>query len=456
MFIFYNILISSLFLTFLPLSLLYLFSKTEFVVKEYLERLGIYPKPFKNYIKLIKKEKKDLVWIHAASLGEIKMATTIINGLQEKEVNLNYIVSTNSSAGRQMAERLFGPEKTILIPVDLPWIIKHLVEKIKPRLSIFVEFEAHPNFIHYLSKVGSKLVLINGSMDNKIIKEYNYFPGLLARTLRKFDFLGMKTEEEEENVKNMGIEPDKIEVTGNIKMNYFLKLIDEDKVKNIKQKLKIPHNAEVIVVGSTHSGEEELIFRIYWEIKNEVENVFFILAPRHIERTKRIKLLGGRYQLKLVERTKIDLLDGWLKKDEILILDTMGELADLYSIATIVFVGGSLVDKGGHNLFEPVVYGKPVLFGPYIQDFEESAHLLQERRIGIMVNDEEELKTQIISLLKNKTEQRAIYERAKELLKEDKGMMERYINIVEQLLESETRKGGYICIERQEDTFSVL
>lgn len=456
MFIFYNILISSLFLTFLPLSLLYLFSKTEFVVKEYLERLGIYPKPFKNYIKLIKKEKKDLVWIHAASLGEIKMATTIINGLQEKEVNLNYIVSTNSSAGRQMAERLFGPEKTILIPVDLPWIIKHLVEKIKPRLSIFVEFEAHPNFIHYLSKVGSKLVLINGSMDNKIIKEYNYFPGLLARTLRKFDFLGMKTEEEEENVKNMGIEPDKIEVTGNIKMNYFLKLIDEDKVKNIKQKLKIPHNAEVIVVGSTHSGEEELIFRIYWEIKNEVENVFFILAPRHIERTKRIKLLGGRYQLKLVERTKIDLLDGWLKKDEILILDTMGELADLYSIATIVFVGGSLVDKGGHNLFEPVVYGKPVLFGPYIQDFEESAHLLQERRIGIMVNDEEELKTQIISLLKNKTEQRAIYERAKELLKEDKGMMERYINIVKQFLEPETGKGGYSYSERQEDTFSVL
>lgn len=456
MFVLYNILISALFLLFLPLSLLYLFSKTEFVVKEYLERLGIYPKCFKDYIKLVKKEKKDLVWIHAASLGEIKMATAIMNGLREKQINLNYIVSTNSSAGRQMAERLFGPEKTILIPVDLPWIIKYLVETIKPKLSIFVEFEAHPNFIHFLSKVGSKLVLINGSMDNKIINDYDYFPGLLARTLRKFDFLGMKTDEEVEKVKNMGIEPEKIEVTGNIKMDYSLKTTDEDKINRIKQRLKIPHNAEVIVVGSTHSGEEGLFFKIYREIRSEVENAVLILAPRHIERTKRIKRLGERYGLKLVERTKIDSLDRWLEEDEIIILDTMGELADLYSVATIVFVGGSLVDKGGHNLFEPVVYGKPVLFGPYIQDFEESAQLIQEKRIGIMVKDEEELKTQIISLLKDKTEQRAIYERARKLLMEDKGLMGRYINIVEQLLESETRKGGYICIERQKNTLSIL
>lgn len=454
MFVFYNILISFLFLLFLPFSLLHVFGKAEFVVRDYLERLGVYPKCFEDYLERVKKEKKDLVWIHAASLGEIKMATAILNGLQERQTDFNYVVSTNSRAGRQMAEQLFGPEKTILIPVDLPWIIKHLVEKIRPKLSIFVEFEAHPNLIHFLSKTGSKLVLLNGSMDNKILKDYYaYFPGLLALTLRKFDFLGMKTAKEAEKIKNMGVEPDKIEVTGNIKMDYSFKIIVEDKIKRLKQKLKIPANAEVIIVGSTHSGEEELIFKIYRELKREVETLVLLLAPRHIERTKRIKRLGEKYGLKLVERSKIDSLAGWLTGDEILILDTMGELAELYSIATIVFVGGSLVDKGGHNLFEPVVYGKPVLFGPYIQDFAELAQLLMAKRIGIMVKDEEELKTQIISLLKDKTEQKAIYERARKLLKEDKGLMEGYINLVEQLLKQKIKKGGFSSVKSKKILF---
>jgi 3-deoxy-D-manno-octulosonic-acid transferase len=436
MFVFYNISISALFLLLLPLSIFYVFSKTEFVVKEFLGRLGFYPKSFMDNIKLVKKEKKDLVWIHAASLGEIKMATTIINELKERQANLGFIVSTNSSAGRQMAERLFGREQTLLIPIDLPWIIKHLVEMINPKLSIFVEFEARPNFIYYLSRTGSKLVLINGSMDNKILKDYDYFPGLLAGTLRKFDFLGMKTEEEVEKVKNMGIERNKIEVTGNIKMDNSLKVIDENEKNSIKQRFKIPSDAEIIVAGSTHSGEEELIFRIYREVKREVKNVVLILAPRHIERTKRIKLLGESYQLKLVERTKIEAIDGWLKNDEILILDTMGELADLYSIATIVFVGGSLVDKGGHNLFEPVVYGKPVLFGPFIQDFKESAESLLEHQIGIMVKDENDLKTRILSLLNDKDQQQLIYSKASELLKEDKGLIEKCIKVIEQFVES--------------------
>lgn len=434
MFVFYNIVISALFLLFLPLSLLYVFCKTEFLVKEYLERLGFYPECFRHYIKEAKKEKKDLLWIHAASLGEIKIATDIVNGLKEKHRDLSFIVSTNSSAGRQMAEMLFGPEKAILIPLDLPWIIKYLVEMVRPKFAIFVEFEARPNFIHLLSKTGSKLVLINGSLDNKILKDYDYFPGLLAKTLRKFNLLVMKTAEEGEKLKNLGIEQNKIEVTGNIKMDNSLKTVDEKKIKSLKERLKIPDNAEIIVAGSTHSGEEELIFKIYREIKREVENVVLILAPRHIERTKRIKLLGEKYQLKLVERTKIEEIDGWLKEDEIIILDTMGELADLYSIATIVFVGGSLVDKGGHNLFEPVVYGKPVLFGPFIQDFKESAELLLEHQIGIMVEDENDLKMKILALLNDKEQQQFIYRKASELLKEEKNFRKKCINLIEEFL----------------------
>jgi 3-deoxy-D-manno-octulosonic-acid transferase len=448
MFVIYNILISALFLLFLPLSLLFVFIKAEFAVKEFTGRLGFYPKHFNDYIKLVKKEKKDLVWIHAASLGEIKMATTIMKELNENQVNLSYIVSTNSSAGRQMAERLFGPEKTILIPLDLPWIIKSLVGRIKPKVTILVEFEARPNFIYNLSRIGSKIILLNGSMDNKILKDYVYFPGLLSSILSKLDFLGMKTEEEVAKVRKLRIEPSKIKVTGNMKMENSLKIVDEQSRNILKERLKIPYHVDVIIIGSTHSGEEELIFKIYQDIKREIKDVVLILAPRHIERTNRIKILGESYQLKLVERTKIDVVvNRQLADDEIIILDTIGELAALYSIATVVFVGGSLVDKGGHNLFEPVVYGKPVLFGPYIQDFKESAELLLENQIAIMVKNEEELKTQILFLLKDKARQQLIFDKASELLRKENGLIKKNIKIIEEYLKKHGlifyEKGGY-------------
>ena len=430
----YNLLLSLLFLLLLPFALCYLLFKPK-LWGEVKERIGLFPQRVNNYLKGLKQEKKDLIWVHAASVGELMMAKTIIGELVNKYSNIGYLVSTNSSSGMKMAAQLFGSEKHILIPLDLPWIMKLLVSRIKPKVTILVEFEAWPNFIDNLSRIGSKIVLVNASMNKKIIKSYNYFPGLLTTTLNKLDFLGMQSEEEAEKVKALGVERSKIKITGNMKFDNYFKAKDKMGASELKDRLQIPRNAPILIAGSTHSGEEEMLFRIYPEIKKEIKDLLLIIAPRHLERTEEVKLLGESYNLKMVECTKFDTPGfRWSFADGIIILDTMGELADLYTIASVVFVGGSLVDNGGHNLFEPVIYGKPVLFGPYIQDFKETAELLLENQIGIMVKNEEELKNKILLLLQDENRRREIRGKAEELLAIEKGAVKRSIKIIQELL----------------------
>ena len=434
MLVLYNLLLSLLFLLLLPFALCYLLFKPK-LWGEVKERIGLFPQRVNNYLKGLKQEKKDLIWVHAASVGELMMAKTIIGESVNKYSNIGYLVSTNSSSGMKMAAQLFGSEKHILIPLDLPWIMKLLVSRIKPKVTILVEFEAWPNFIDNLSRIGSKIVLVNASMNKKIIKSYNYFPGLLTTTLNKLDFLGMQSEEEAEKVKALGVEQSKIIITGNMKFDNYFKAKDKMGASELKDRLQIPRNAPILIAGSTHSGEEEMLFRIYPEIKKEIKDLLLIIAPRHLERTEEVKLLGESYNFKMVERTKFDTPGfRWSFADGIIILDTIGELADLYTIATIAFVGGSLVNIGCHNILEPVIHCKPVLFGPFIQNVTEFAELLIENQIGTMVNNEDELKNKILLLLQDENRRREIRGKAEELLAIEKGAVKRSIKIIQELL----------------------
>ncbi|HBR28312.1 MAG TPA: hypothetical protein DD789_02610, partial [Firmicutes bacterium] len=363
MFMLYNLVVHVLVLCLLPLALLISLLKPN-ISREIMERLGLYSKEFADYLHALKQAKKDIIWLNAASVGEIIMVQPLIKELGERYPNSGYIVVTNSCSGQQMANKLFGAEKVILQPLDLPGIARRVARKVKPKLTIVVEFEMWPNIIQALSKVGSKVVLINGAMDNKILKYYRLFPGLLKATLNKLDFLGMKNETEKKIVDSLGVKPSKIRVTGDLKYDGSFKVMCKDDKKAIKDSLDIPENAIVLVAGSTHPGEEEIIFKVYIELKEEFKDLVLIIAPRQIERVAEIRQLGEGYSLKPVERTRLAAKDfkGTLGY-EVVILDTIGELVDLYSISTIAFVGGSFAKIGGHNLLEPVFYGKPVLFG---------------------------------------------------------------------------------------------
>lgn len=397
-----------------------------------MERLGYFPKAFKGYLRALQKAEKKIIWVNAASVGEIMAVKPLIEELSVAYPNTGYIIVTNSSSGREMAGKLFGVEKVLLLPVDLPWTARRVVRRIKPELTVLVEFEIWPNLIYSLSKAGSKIVLINGSVQEKMLRFYARFPGLLKTTLNRIDFLGMKTAEEKRKIQNLLVNPGKIRVTGDLKYD-GVKTIPEDGRIILKNSLKIPEDARVFVAGSTHPGEEEILFRVYGELKKVIADLVLIIAPRQIERTAEIRQLGTGYNLRPVERSKIE-CSGETVANEVLILDTIGELPVLYSIASIAFVGGSMVNKGGHNLLEPVIHGKPVIFGPYIQDFQELAEQLLAAQIGIMVKSENELKRELLSLLQDEKRLAAIAGKAAEFLKTGRGAAENNLQTIKGFL----------------------
>ncbi len=434
MFILYNLVVHVLVLCLLPLALLISLLKPN-ISREIMERLGLYSKEFADYLHALKQAKKDIIWLNAASVGEIIMVQPLIKELGERYPNSGYIVVTNSCSGQQMANKLFGAEKVILQPLDLPGIARRVARKVKPKLTIVVEFEMWPNIIQALSKVGSKVVLINGAMDNKILKYYRLFPGLLKATLNKLDFLGMKNEAEKKIVDSLGVMPSKIRVTGDLKHDGSFKKMPKDERKALRSSLKIPENAIVLVAGSTHPGEEEIIFKVYIELKEEFKDLVLIIAPRQIERVAEIRQLGEGYSLKSVERTRLATKDikGTLGY-EVVILDTIGELADLYSISTIAFVGGSFAKIGGHNLLEPVFYGKPVLFGPNIFKVQKTAEWLIDQNVGILVENEDEIKEELFSLLQDQKRRQTIGQKATALIKAREGATNNNLKVIREFL----------------------
>lgn len=431
----YSFVVLVLFLCLLPFALLVSFVKPN-IFRELMERLGFYSKSFTEYLQALKRQKKAIIWVNAASVGEITMVQPLIKELDARLPNSGYLVVVNSRSGEQMANKLFGAEKVILQPLDLPGVTRMVARKIRPQLTIAAEFEMWPNIIRELSKVGSKMVLLNGAMDNKILQYYRFFPGLLTSTLNRLELLGMKNEAEKKMVQALGVMPKKVRVTGDLKYDGGLKNLPEAERKALSGSLQLPDDAFVFVAGSTHPGEEEIIFQVYRELKAEFPKLVLIIAPRHIERSGEVKQSAVRFNLKTIERTRItekapsEGTNGY----EVLILDTIGELADLYSVSTLAFVGGSLVKKGGHNLLEPVLFGKPVLFGPYIQDFQRIAETLLRNNIGIMVQDREDLKQKTRLLLRDEARRRAISAQAQELLEKEKGALTRSLNMIEELM----------------------
>jgi 3-deoxy-D-manno-octulosonic-acid transferase len=239
----------------------------------------------------------------------------------------------------------------------------------------------------------------------------------------------MQSIEEVEKVKALGVEHSKIKLTGNMKFDNYSKTSDTIGSAGLRERLRIPEDAFVFIAGSTHAGEERVVFKIYQEINKKFGNFFLIIAPRHIERAQKIKRLGQRYNLIPIESTKIESLTPAQSGKHVIILDTIGELANLYSIANVAFVGGSLINNGGHNLLEPVIYGKPVFFGPYIQDFKALAHMLSKYKIGFMVKSKEMLRDGILEFY-DQERQLLIEQRAREFLAQNEGATKRSINII--------------------------
>ncbi len=403
-----------------------------------LQRLGIYSADV-----LSKLKDRNPIWIHAVSVGEVMATAPLYEEIKKDYPSESIVVSTVTLTGNRIATDRFGSGSIVIyLPLDLSLIVKRVVKLINPKAILIAETEIWPNLINSLKCYGAKVILFNGRISKSSFKGYRLITPILRRILDKFDILLMQTKRDAEKIISLGAPEDRVRITGNLKYDAAFSKGQGHNLNPVepRSRFNLSEEAQLLIAGSTHPGEEEIILRCYKALINEYPQLRLLIAPRHIERAKDlVKLAKGQgfnsfliSQLKDVGKTCLTVSQR-IRQDEILILDVMGKLFEAYSRGDIIFVGGSLVKKGGQNPLEAAYHSKAIIFGPHTYNFEDITEALLSNRAAILVKDETELKNSIRGLLNNPAELKAIGERARRTVYSNIGVAKSDLRIIEGL-----------------------
>jgi 3-deoxy-D-manno-octulosonic-acid transferase len=322
-------------------------------------------------------------WVHAVSVGEVAAAEPLVKALHERWPATEIVVSTVTGTGARVArERLRAAAAVVTLPLDLPGAMRRAVSRIGPRCFIALETELWPNLLFALRRAGAPAVLANGRISDRSFRRYRRVRGLFRRVLQDVSLFAMQSTEDARRIVELGAPPERVVITGNLKME--ARAGEEAMGAWWRARLGLGDDT-VLVAGSTHRGEEAAVLDAWAEAG--VAATRLVLAPRHPERLDEVEALVRSRGHTMVRRSRA----GAGSREAVILLDTMGELASLYAAADVVFVGGSLVPIGGHNVIEPAVHARPVCFGPHMTNFREASALLLERGGARQVGDAGEL-----------------------------------------------------------------
>ena len=423
----YMVFTSGLFLFSLPFVLLY--TRLTGRYSDHLrERLGFIP--FGAVQRLTGRPR---IWIHAVSLGEVKVAGSIIGALREIMPSCSIIISGMTEHGRNLARETFGEEiPVIYAPIDFVGSVRKALSLLRPDAMIFLETEIWPAWLFEARRMGIKTALVNGRISVRSIDGYLKLLPFFKEVLKNLDLFSMILEEDAVRIRSMGADPLKIEINGNAKYDLFTTIPDPGIEMKMRQTLNLHTSERIIVAGSTRQGEEEMILDAYVEALGEFPDTLLIIVPRHIDRTSEIGAMISDRGLKYQLRTEIG--EGKGKRTEkIIIINTFGELFKVYSVGTIVFCGASLVPLGGQNPLEPAVWGKAVLYGPSMEDFLDAKDLLERAGASVPVSTLEELGEKILWLLGHPEESMGFGNRARKAVLKNQGAAERHAKAIERL-----------------------
>lgn len=393
------------------------------------QRLGFYPKPLLGAI-----SGSPRIWIHAASVGEVNGAVAIIESLIRLMPDCAIILSTTTKHGQSWAKERFGKETTcIYAPLDFIVSVRRALSAIRPDILVCLETEIWPNWLLAARRMGAKVALVNGRISGRSIKGYLKIRFLIQEALNQIETFSMIREEDAQRLMMLGVPKKKIEVNGNAKYDLLLRqAVPSLKGKNEKL-YNLKGNEPVLVAGSTRGSEHEIILNVYEKILQTLPETLLIIAPRHVEKIQYIidmvKAKGLSFQLK----TEIDKPD-CSRTAPVVIINTIGDLLSTYSIASIVFCGGSLEPLGGQNILEAAVWGKPVFYGPSMEDFLDAKALLDKTGGGIQVKDDRELAERMLYYLTHPDEADAIGKLAKEAVMLNKGAADKHSAVIHRLL----------------------
>ncbi len=365
------------------------------------------------------------IWVHGASVGEILAASRFVDRLQKGGHAV--VTSTVTLAGREVMRRTRPDVPCHLAPLDHPWCVEAALSRVRPAALVLVETELWPSWLAAAERRGIPVALVSGRISDHSYPRYQRLRGIIAPALRRIAALGARTDSDAERFLALGAPPARVRVTGD------LKLEPAEESRPLAPDLdRVIGPSPLIVAGSTHPGEELAALSALEQVEQAGMTAALVLAPRRLERAEEIARIVRAKNRLLRRRTLLG--QSPLRPGEILLLDSVGELAPLYARAEVAFVGGSLVSVGGHNLLEPVFAGRPVLFGPHTENARHSAEILEAVGAGIRVADASNLARAVVALLADPREARRRGEAGRRALAAHRGSAERAAELTEALL----------------------
>lgn len=370
------------------------------------------------------------IWIHAVSVGEVLAARSLLAPLRERFPGRRLVVSTTTVTGHEVARRsLTGHDALFFAPFDFPGPSRHALRATRAQLLVLVDTELWPNLIREARRQGTRIALVNGRISPRSFPRYRRLRFFLQAVLPQVDLFLMQGEAHAERVRAIGAPADRVRVTGNLKFD-----APEAPAASpaLEAALRPLRGRPLLLAGSTVEGEEPVLLRVYQRLRAAHPDLALVLAPRHPERFDAVPALAQAQALACRRRSAAD-GSAW-RDGEVLLLDTLGELASAFSLATVAFVGGSLVAKGGHNVLEPAAWGKPVVVGPHMENFQEIANAFLAAQALVQVKDEEGLFQALDALLRDEGRRREIGERGRALVEANRGALRRSVLALAELV----------------------
>lgn len=383
----------------------------------------------------IRSKQTKRLWVHALSVGEVISAVPLVRQIKQSRPDIQIVFTASTKTGFDTANRLFLKNESNLVdhllffPFDLGVSIRRISSWISPDAVVLIETDVWPNFLYEMNKQQIPVVLVNARLSEKSLKGYKRFGKFFRYFFSILTMIMVQSRLDQERYLQMGIDEKKVVVTGNIKFDQPPIPMDEEAILNIKKDLGLDKKT-ILIAGSTHDGEEIILSRIFARLQKRFLDFAMIIAPRNPERSLKLEQFFASQKISATLLSKIKEPG---HSSNVILVDSMGKLATLYSICDLAFVGGSLVPKGGHNPLEPALCSKPVLFGPDMSDFLEVADVLIAGGGAIQVTSEAILEEELENLLSDQSKQQSMGEKNHTVLMDHSGAVKQIFMQLESL-----------------------
>ncbi|MBR5790683.1 MAG: tetraacyldisaccharide 4'-kinase, partial [Phascolarctobacterium sp.] len=380
--------------------------------------------------------RKDCIWIHGASVGEIVATSPLVKQIRQEMPDRPILVSAFTVGGYNMAKQIIPEADAIIFfPLDLPFVAESMVKRIHPGVFMPVETELWPNFLRAIRERHIPVMMVNGRISEKSVKTYRYLYGIWDDMLSTVSRFCMQSSIDADYIYSLGADKNKIFVTGNTKFDQTYAEVTPEDYTRYKEELGLNDSYPIIMAGSTHPGEEKALFDAFKKVREKHADARLVIAPRKVNRADEISKLASSYGFETGYRSKMLGNPSLRKEYPVVLLDTIGELGRIYAVGDVVFVGGSLCKTGGHNVLEPAAHAKPIIVGPNMQNFKDSYSLLSKVGACKMVNNVAELANEMLDIIGNDERREKMGAASLQVIKENRGADIRSIHYLKELLD---------------------